>query len=579
VRGAPSPSPLRADFVGVILTRAQIAPLFLTALLLLGLFSPAIYDSDFWWHLCTGQYLAETHRLPVPDPFAWTTRLARDTYPGESRTRQFNLTHEWLAQLAIYGVWHVAGPAGVVAVRAVSLTTFCALIGLAAWRRRAGVYAALLAALAAAAVVAKFALDRPYQVTYLFLAATLVLIEYRRLIWLLPPMFLIWANSHSGYFLGWVILGAYCAESLVRRERAIRLWLVSAACIAVSAVNPNGFAVFRTLLDYRSSFLQSKLNEWAPPNLWPPSAFSVLLAAAAAIMLWRWRKVRTADWLIFVAFAAASLSAERNVFLMAAIAPPIIAAYLPGWGPATGTGGRYRALVPLAASVLLAGGLAFGIGRGAFFQFRTSEWRFPAGAADFLLQHRVTAPMFNTYEFGGYLIWRLWPAERVFIDGRALSESVFLDYARILYNRDTSDGGPAGEDLLDRYGVQAIVMNTFESFGGTLYVLAPSLADPNQSKWKLVYQEPQSLVFMRTPPPGVTPIDSIEVFRHMETECDLHIAHEPQLPRCARSLGQMFARVGEFQRARKWVEVYLSHPHPPDPEAEDALRRLIQAGG
>ena len=81
-------------------------------------------------------------------------------------------------------------------------------------------------------------------------------------------------------------------------------------------------------------------------------------------------------------------------------------------------------------------------------------------------------------------------AERTFIDGRALSESVFQDYARILYNHDASDGQPSGEDLLARYGVQVIVMNTFEPSTGPIYLLAPSLADPAQTAWKLVYNDP-----------------------------------------------------------------------------------------
>src|ERR1017187_7626991 len=106
--------------------------------------------------------------------------------------------------------------------------------------------------------------------------------------------------------------------------------------------------------------------------------------------------------------------------------------------------------------------------------------------------------MFNTYEFGGYLIWRLWPLQRTFIDGRALSESVFQDYARILYNHDASDRMPSGEDLLNRYGVQVMVMNTFEYAGGGVYVLAPALADPVQTAWKLVYDDPEALVLMRT---------------------------------------------------------------------------------
>jgi len=544
--------------------------LCLCALLLLGLFSREVYDSDFWWHLRTGQYIVEKHTLPFPDPFAWTTAGAHDAYPGEARTRQFNLTHEWLAQVIFYAVWRAGGIAAMVSARAITLTAFCGLVGLIAWRRRASFYGAIAAALAAAAVAQVFALDRPYHFTWLLLAATMAILEFRRALWLLPPLFAVWANCHSGYFLGWVVLGAWCAESLVLRRRDVALWVASLLSVLASGLNPNGFEIFRTLLNYQSSYLTSRLMEWARPSLWPPSAFSVLLAVAAAVMLWARRRVRIADWLIFAAFAAAALTAQRNTILAGLIAPIMIASYLPWtwkW--------KWDRRSPFVVCLLLAAGLATGISRGSFFQFRAAEWKLPKGAADFLALHHVTQPMFNTYEYGGYLIWRLWPQQRTFIDGRALSESVFQDYARILYNHDTSDGLPSGEDLLHRYGIQAIVMNTFEFAGGHVYLLAPALADPAQTSWKLVYNDPQALVFMRTPPPGVQPLNSLDVLTHMEDECELHIAHEPEYTRCARSLGQIFAKVGDFSRARKWVRVYLDHPHAPDPEAEQAYQQLL----
>jgi hypothetical protein len=545
--------------------------LVLCAILLLGLFSREIYDSDFWWHLRTGQYIVEKHALPFPDPFAWTTANAPDAYPGEARTRQFNLTHEWLAQVILYGVWRAGGSAGMVAARAITLTVFCGLAGLIAWRRRGRFYGALGATLAAAAVAQPFALDRPYHFTYLFLAATLAILEYRRGLWLLPPLFVVWANCHSGYFLGWVVLGAWCAELLVGRRRDVTLWLVSGLSVLASGLNPNGFEIFRTLLSYQSSYLTSRLMEWARPSLWPPSAFSVLLLAAAAVLIWARRRVRIADWLIFVAFAAAALSAQRNTILVGLVAPVLIAAYLP-WKF------RLPAAMPYAVAALLALGLGAGVAKGSFFQWRAAEWKIPKGAADFLALHHVTQPMFNTYEYGGYLIWRLWPGQRTFIDGRALSESVFQDYVRILYNHDASDGKPSGEELLNRYGVQTIVMNTFEYAAGAMYLLAPALADPAQTTWKLVYNDPQALVFLRTPPPGVQPLNSLDVLTHMEDECGLHIEHEPEFPRCARSLGQMFTKVGDYARARKWVGIYLEHPHAADPEAEQAYQQLLNAG-
>jgi hypothetical protein len=556
--------------------RLRAPLLILSALFLWGLFSPEISDPDFWWHLKTGQYIVQKHALPVPDPFAYTTATARPSYPAEPRTRQFNLTHEWLAQALMYSVYRAGGFAGIVLARASALLGFCALIGLAVWRRRGDFHLALGAAFAAAGVAYHFTADRPYQITFLLLAVTLVLVEMRRWRWLLPPVFLIWANCHGGYFLGWLVLGAYSAEALFHHLRkrpypgSGQLWLVSAVCVLLCGLNPNGFHVFQVLLNYRASFLQGRLLEWARPRLWPPQEISVLLFAAAAMLLWARRRVRMADWLLFAAFTAAALSAQRNIILVGLVAPVVIAAYLP-WTP------RLPVSAQFAMAILIAGGLAIGVARGNFFQLRAAEWKYPSGAADFLLANGIAQPMFNTYEYGGYLMWRLWPLERVFIDGRALSESVFMDYARILYNHDGSDGQSA-DQLLDRYGVEVIVMNSFEYTTGPIYLLAPALADPQQTTWKLVYNDPQALVFMRRPPPQIHPLDSLQVLTHMEDECSLHMEHEPQYPRCARGLGQIFAKLGDFSRARKWIGEYLAHPHQPDPEAEQAYQQMINAG-
>src|SRR5438046_2806949 len=92
--------------------------LALTFLLLTASFSSEISDTDTWWHLKTGQYILQHHRLPVPDPFADGTYLRSLAYPGEEHTRYFNLTHEWLAQVYFYLVYAAAGFPGMVLMRA-----------------------------------------------------------------------------------------------------------------------------------------------------------------------------------------------------------------------------------------------------------------------------------------------------------------------------------------------------------------------------------------------------------------------------------------------------------------------------
>src|SRR5579862_4148074 len=100
-----------------------------TALLLLGIFTTEVGDPDFWWHLKTGQFILTEHRLPVPDPFAYTTAAAGSAYPGEESVRRFNLTHEWLAQAIWYVVYKISGFAGVVFWKGLLLLLLCAITG------------------------------------------------------------------------------------------------------------------------------------------------------------------------------------------------------------------------------------------------------------------------------------------------------------------------------------------------------------------------------------------------------------------------------------------------------------------
>jgi hypothetical protein len=529
----------------------------LACILWLGWFSPEIYDSDFWWHLKNGQYIVTNRTLPAPDPFAFTTAAAGEAYPGEAVTRYFNLTHEWLAQVLFYAVWRVTGFAGVVVFRALLLAAFCALVGLVSFKRCGGFYRSLTAACAAAGMAIRFALDRPYLITFLLLAATIALLEYRRWLWLLPPLFLVWANCHGGFFLGWLALAAYCAEALWQRAADVRqLLTVGALSILLSGANPSGFRVVQVLLYYRSSAATKNLLEWARPAWFSVSEFTALWLAGAIVMLWAWRRVRIVDWILFTAFVAAAFSAQRNTILVGLIAPIVIVSYIP-WNRAL------PALVPFAASLLLIVG-AMATSWGNAFQLRAAEWRYPAAAADFLLAHPTPGGIFNTYEYGGYLIWRLWPAAKVFIDGRSLSESLFQDYGRILYNVEEA-GGKNAQQLLDRYGVQTIVMNTFEYSQGLVYRLAPALADPQQKEWKLVYEDPAAIVLMRNPPAGVAPLDSLRILTHMEAECNLHLQHDPRLPACARALSQVFLQVGDQARASRWYSTYQQYAHVAEP--------------
>jgi hypothetical protein len=566
----PLPAPVAPPAPPLVVPQwLKPAIVLLAAALLFVWFSPEVADSDTWWHLKTGQYILQTHKLPDPDPFAFTTKNAAAAYPDEPIVRHFNLTHEWLAQIIFYLAYAAGGFAGLILLRALLLIGVCALVALITHRRAGGLYWPVAAALATATVANRYVSDRPFLFSFLFVAATFAIMEYRRYLWVLPPMFLVWANIHGGFFLGWVILGVYCADAIIFRGAKLtaedrKLFLITAISVAVSTLNPNFLEPLRMTLLYRQSALQVRLWEWQHTALWPLEPFQVMLFACAIALLLAAPRVRFTDWIFFLGFTFAAIWAVRNVMLFAILAPFLIATYFP-----------WKRLLPPIAEFAAAGLLILGVGtavaQGNGLQFRAAQWKYPWGAAKFMADHHITSPIFNSYVDGGFLIWRLWPQEQAFIDGRALSDKVFQDFTKIAFNVAGSDP----RQLLDKYGINTIVLDGFEYTSGEPFRLIPVLALSKPVEWQLVYWDNSAVIFMRHLPQGVAPIDNIYAMNSMEAQCQNYIAHDPYHPRCARGMSLLYRQISEFQRAASWMGFYLNHAVDPDPEANAIYGRLI----
>jgi hypothetical protein len=117
--------------------------------------------------------------------------------------------------------------------------------------------------------------------------------------------------------------------------------------------------------------------------------------------------------------------AVRNTIFMGLIGPVAIAAYVPKWRAIPITA------VALAVATLSVFDIAPALAAGNVIALRAAEWQLPSGAAYFIEKRQIRDRMFNGYETGGYLVWRL-PLRRDFIDPRGLSEEVYADYKRIL---------------------------------------------------------------------------------------------------------------------------------------------------
>ena len=195
-------------------------------------------DMDFWWHVRTGQLIAETGVVPTADPFSYTA------------TDRPWVVHEWLWDLGVFRLTDVGGYRLAVVVSA----TLVLLAYLVLYRllRRLGaneILSAVLVLWAAALALPNLGV-RPREITHLFLAVYLhQVLLYRagkvRRLWLLPLLMVLWVNLHGAFALGLAVLGLVTLGETVRwRYRGgpspRHLWVVFGATVAAVAVNPHG---------------------------------------------------------------------------------------------------------------------------------------------------------------------------------------------------------------------------------------------------------------------------------------------------------------------------------------------------
>jgi hypothetical protein len=394
---------------------------------LVGIAARNVIDPDVWWHLKTGEYIAASKSVPHTDPFSYT------------RAGQPWVAHEWLADLLIYGLYRAAGWGGLIVLFSAIMTAAFFLLYL---RSANDPYLSGILALGGAWGTAPVWGVRPQVLSLLLTSLWLLLLERserdRNLLWWTLPLTLLWVNLHAGFALGLALLALFLAgESWERifttqpeRNSAPRLRALAITLLLdllIVPLNPNGATLYRYPFEtLRSHAMQAYIAEWASPNFHSSDylLFLFLLLAVVVCLAWSRMRPRPRDLLLLVVSTFAALSSIRMIPLFVLVAVPVLSRTLKEW--AAFSESRPRAPAPVAVfiicvTILLAMTAFVGahIAQVIHRQPAAEAEHFPAGAASYLQANRSSGPIFNHYDWGGYLIWKLDATNCVFIDGRA----------------------------------------------------------------------------------------------------------------------------------------------------------------
>jgi hypothetical protein len=472
-------------------------PVLLGGLLVAGSFSLSkmnILDPDTWWHIAVGQRILATHAWP------WS-----DTYSSTVSGTPW-IAYEWLGEVIMGAAASVAGLRSATLLLVALAGVLLLLIYYYAILRCGNSKAAFVACATLLPALGPFFTLRPQLLGALFLAITLIVLEKfrqgnERALWFLPPLFLLWVNTHGSFVFGFLAIGVAWLSGQVTfssgglyterwtKRQSVQLLLAILFCSLVLPITPYGtrVAAYPLSMALGQPINVKNIQEWQPLGTdWAIGKFFLVVVLlfflASLVQRPRFRLAEIALGLFGVYAACVHL---RFLLLFIILFVPLWALILSRWVPA------YRADLdhPLLNAGLIA---AIAVVLVYFFPTRSNldqrvQKDYPQGALQFLADHPVHGQLFNEYGWGGYLIWSAQPRNMIFIDGRAdIYEygGVLSDYLSIIRLE------PNAFQLMKKYDVQAFLIRQDAPLGTALTAMPG---------WERVYRDQVSAVYLRTP--------------------------------------------------------------------------------
>lgn len=457
-------------------------------------------DSDLGRHLSIGQYILEQHKIPTTDIFSHTKY-------GESRP-----PYEWLSQVFFAIAYRILGIDGVVLFTSMVIAVAFTLVYAESSRKSNLPLTAIFLAVLAVAASSIHWLPRPHVFTFLLLAIWLERLESLRStnkipLWQFPFIMLFWANLHGGFIFGILAWAAYFAgwifdywrkNNLATAEAGKKILIVGVLSLVVSCITPDGWGNWRAVLGNSSLYILNQTIETMPPNFHQPGMipFLFLLLLSIVLFVLDANRLPASHIFLLTGFVTLSLLIARNIPLFAISATPILTmsaqrimnqanVWIKIESRLNEIGRSLRGFVwPIAG--MLAAMLLFSYQyvqtQSALNKF--NEGIFPVGAANWLTSHPQSGNMFNEFNWGGYLLLRLWPEQLVFIDSQTdfYGEALARDYNQILNAQSN------WEMKLAKYNIDWVILNKSTPLAQVLEI---------EDHWHVLYNDNVAIILRR----------------------------------------------------------------------------------
>jgi hypothetical protein len=455
----------------------------------------SVLDLDVWWHLKVGDWI-----------------IQHAAFPHNGILSRSAATHSWVAYSWGYEVLlsHFYGWFGLVGVGLYGtlLTLMVAFSVYWMVRRLSGnFWISILLAVLCCYSFLFLMMPRPGFFSVALFCVTLTLLleaqrseDLRKLYWL-PALFLLWANLHIQFIYGIAVWGLFVGVNIAQKfgERfqsaptflatsklpAGRLVALFGASVIATFIGPYSYHLYGVIIAYsQSQIIYRLIQELQPLSFRGVENFVALLLAGAAFFAVAWqKKVDLFKLALLVMASVVAFRTMRDCWLLCIVAAASIAdvagtaAEPEGADTPFELGGVFA--VVAVALVVVAPGMEFNR-RGLD---RAITGHFPVSAVNFVRQDRIPGPLFNNFDWGGFLTWYL-PEYPVSIDGRTDLYGEQLD--RQLLSTLNGDSSYKNDPYL--HDANLVIVRRRDGLTSTLEL------DPGFRK---VYEDQLAVVFVR----------------------------------------------------------------------------------
>jgi len=380
----------------------------------------SVLDPDLGWHMRSGEWIMQHHQLPHTDPFSATG------------VGKLWIAYSWPFGVFIYEVAKNFDLLGVAAYTLLAWMATVTAVFILIRGQGAGFWRAIGLTVVVGIIAQIVISPRPGTITILLFIILLHLLlrerqkGYTKTLWFAPPIIWAWSNVHVQFVYGLFLIGVFCIEPVLdrvflsrehRHKSSARLWAVLAVSAVATLLNPYGFGPYQVILDFiHQPLLGGLVVETMAMPFTTYLDFTVLFITLGAAYALGRRKVVSPVWIILMGWAATSaFRMQRDVWLVGVLAAAIIAER-PDEEPAPPRESSRLWLYGTVGVLIVIFAMLERVPSNKYLLSLIARVM-PVGAVAYIHEHHLPGPIFNDYDWGGFLIYAV-PDYPVAIDGR-----------------------------------------------------------------------------------------------------------------------------------------------------------------